>query len=357
MVFKLSSAIDSVSRQLKALKQTPLEKKVSEATSNENWGVANSVLIELARMTSDYNNYATIMKEIWEGITDKKERWRRIFKSLVLLEYCVKYGSDRCGEETRSELFKVRPLLEFKFMEEGRERGAGIREKAKELTDLVTNPEQLRAERLKAREGKDRYVGISSNAAGGQTVVAPSGYVDGETGRTSTAATTATAVPNDIHGTSKLDQLREKEKMRKSTTPQYSASGKVVVKPPTVIRRVSSSSSDHSVKKPPVVANLIDFDEPVKHSPVQHSPAPVHPSPPNPYMQPTYVQPGFVQPTYPQPTYGQPAYQYSTPPTNPVFNPYMQQSNPFGATPAAAYTPPKAAAPASTNPFAAFNGL
>ena len=149
---QFSSMLDSVTTKVKSFNQTPLEKKVSEATSNENWGVANSALIELARETNDFNNFAVIMKGIWEGLADKKEKWRRIYKALVLLEYCLKYGSERVCNEARSEVYKIRPLQDFKHMEEGRDKGMGIRDKAKAVADLLGDAEQLKAERAKATE-------------------------------------------------------------------------------------------------------------------------------------------------------------------------------------------------------------
>ena len=281
MQAKFSNAFDSLTRQVKALRQTPLEKDVTDATSNDNWGVANSALIELARATNDYTNYAVVMKGVWEGISDKKDRWRRIFKSLVLLEYCIKNGSDRCGDEARSELHKVRSLEEFKYMEEGREKGAGIREKSKQLVELLTNAELLKNERLKARESKEKYVGIASNAAGGQTIVAPSGYV---TSVTQHNETPTTFVDEESNGTSKLEEYRQRDKLRELEKQQhkpapvtYSQSGKIVIKQPprgsniTNINNASSSSSSSSGEE-----DLIDFGPPKPVQSKQPVEKPVH---------------------------------------------------------------------------------
>ena len=371
MQAKFSNAFDSLTRQVKALRQTPLEKDVTDATSNDNWGVANSALIELARATNDYTNYAVVMKGVWEGIGDKKERWRRIFKSMVLLEYCVKNGSDRCGDEARSELHKIRALEDFKFMEEGRDKGAGIRDKAKQLVELLSNSELLKAEKAKARESKEKYVGIASNSAGGQTIVAPSGYVSGTAVN---ASSSDHAVSNDeVNGTSKLDEYREKDRIRReaaaaaSKAPVLSNSGKIIVKaPPTkpATKEILYSSSSSSSSED----DLIDFDPKPVAKPVVKQAAPQAVAPfvqpqyaqqpaPNPYAQvpPQYGQTNpYAQaaPQYNQPNpYAQAAAQYGRP------NPYAQaaaqygQPNPY-AQAAAQYGQAAPYAQAAPNPYA-----
>lgn len=38
------------------------------------------------------------MSTVWSAIGDKKEKWRRIFKGLNLLDYLLKFGSERVGK-------------------------------------------------------------------------------------------------------------------------------------------------------------------------------------------------------------------------------------------------------------------
>ena len=289
MTTSFASVFDSVTRQIKALRQTPLEKEVSDATSNDNWGVANSALIQLARSTNDFNNFAVIMKGIWEGLSDKREKWRRIYKSLVLLEYCIKHGSGRVADEARSELFRIRPLSDFKFMEEGREKGPGIREKSKLICDLLADNELLKAERLKAMETKEKYGGIASNGGGGQTIITPGGYTASSSSASAGPARPMESMGNEEHSTSKLDEYKERERARKSQNasanrspaePVISSSGKMVVKPPPVtgrskpvVARQSSSSSSGASSPEKISSNLIDFDAPAV--PVQQARPPV----------------------------------------------------------------------------------
>jgi epsin len=396
MTSAFSSIMDSVTRQIKSFKQTPLEKKVSDATSNDNWGVANSTLIELARETQDFNNFSVIMKGIWEGIGDRKEKWRRIYKSLTLLEYCLKYGSERACNEARSEVYKLRPLGDFKHMEEGRDKGSGIREKSKYLVDLLTNHELLKAERVKSTESKEKYSGISSGGA----QATPTGYVSSSVVSNSYATRSperaAPALSPD-NTTSKLDEYRARERKKKEEAsaprpsgPVLSNSGKVVVNQSGFTkkaapgnsgiqsRRDSSSSSSSSDDSPAIKTtnDLIDFDAPVviaQPKPAICSPgytAPVHRIP---SAQPQETAPYGQAAPAPAPSnlYGQAALAPSNPYAQPAMqtNPYSQpynpyapmmtnQTNPYGGMNTVGFMggqqqPNKDA----NNPFAALSGL
>jgi len=312
MTSAFSSVFDSVTRKIKSFKQTPFEKRVSEATSNDNWGVANSTLIELARETFDYSNCGIILREIFEALSDKKEKWRRVFKGLSLLEYCVKYGSERVVSEARSESGKLRALEDFKFMEAGRDKGPGIREKSKYLIDLLGNAEELKSERAKAQQSKERYAGLSSGGA----APVPSGYVNTPPG---TAASVGHVSSENT--TAKLDEYREKEKMReKQVNVNIAPSGKIVVNksglvggnqsaPKVSSNLISDASSSSTPEKKHVVDNLIDFDAPVS---VVQKPSLCDPSFTQSAPKPlAAVQQGMSNP-------------YSQPQVNPG-NPYMQQ--------------------------------
>ena len=401
------SVFDQVSRKIKALKQTPLEKEVTDATSNDNWGVANSALIQLARATSDYNSFSTIMRGIWDGLGDKRERWRRIYKSLVLLEYCIKYGAERACNEARAESYKIRPLQDFKFMEEGRDKGPGIREKSKYIVDLLADAALLKQERAKAMESKEKYSGIASSG-GGQTVVVPSGYA-GNNYSSSSAPAAGRAMPSmssdslTENGTNKLEEYREKERLRKSAAssqksslisePVLSSSGKVVVKSLPVngkarnqgSKRVSSasssssSSSDSSDSSPEnkkksniKTTNLIDFDaSPVSKPVVAPAPKPVPAVAPQvaqppaygfapgfPQQQPTYPQFGYQQQAaYPNLGYGQPSFpQQGYPQQSPMYgspNPLAPSYPGFTAGVSPAVYPNAMPAQPAYNPYTA----
>lgn len=162
---KLSYLVSQASEKVKEAaatlnKDSPLEKNLKEATSDKNWGCSTTLLLEVAKASFDYNEYSIIMKAVWDGLSVKSCRWRKIYKTLTLLEYLLKNGNEKVVDETRENLYKIKRFYDFHFTEEGRDKGNGIREKAKIITDLVTDNEYLRAEKEISRRTRDKVVGI-----------------------------------------------------------------------------------------------------------------------------------------------------------------------------------------------------
>lgn len=78
------------------------------------------------------------MKFVWDKINESKSKeWRRIYKALNLLEFLIKFGSNRCVSSAKDELFRLRTLQDFNYMDSGIERGSGIREKARSICSLL----------------------------------------------------------------------------------------------------------------------------------------------------------------------------------------------------------------------------
>ncbi|KAJ1607212.1 putative transmembrane domain-containing protein [Cryptosporidium canis] len=162
---------------------TQLEKWLKEATANTNWGCSSTILSEIARSMTDYHDYVVVQKCIGECLSEKPSKWRKIFKTLVLVEYLLKNGIDRFVDDIKEYIYKIRHLQDFHYTEEGRDRGAGIREKSKYILGLLNDPVQLKAERKKARDNRGKYIGIN-----------------GRTGRLATPAPTSVSVSASVAG-------------------------------------------------------------------------------------------------------------------------------------------------------------
>merc|ERR1719487_810039 len=149
-----------------------LEKKLKEACSNENWGCPNSLLAEIGQATWSPDDYRTVMSYVWATMGEPPKYWRRILKALNLLEYLLKSGSEHCIDEARDNLYKIRSLEGFHFEEEGKDKGIGLREKAKVVAELLNDRSTLREERDKCRQLRDKFVGISAGYGGEQRTFA-----------------------------------------------------------------------------------------------------------------------------------------------------------------------------------------
>jgi len=161
MIASLKNKAGQLSSKLKT--QTPLEKNIAEATSNANWGVSNTVLYDICKSSHDFSEYPIIMQNVWAALAERGAKWRRVFKALTLVEFLIKNGAERITDELRDGQFKIRQLTDFYHMEDGQDRGRGIKEKATQILALLNNPEEVRAEREKSKKNREKFMGISSD--------------------------------------------------------------------------------------------------------------------------------------------------------------------------------------------------
>ncbi|EGB05727.1 hypothetical protein AURANDRAFT_30389, partial [Aureococcus anophagefferens] len=132
------------------------ERKVFEALNNKNWGASSTTLNDIARETYSYDKFQKIFKLIWEAADSPPRNWRKVFKSLMLCEYLVKNGCERCVDEIRDHSFRVRQLQDFNYYEDKLDRGQGVREKAKQLVELLVDNDVVREARENAKRLRDK---------------------------------------------------------------------------------------------------------------------------------------------------------------------------------------------------------
>lgn len=173
---KLKHEAVKIKRQAKAVAEleTPFEKNLREATSNRKWGCSNSVLHELALDAQSYKYRQKIMTRAWDNLKGNQEKWRRILKTLIMLEYLLKNGSDTILAELRTEQLSIRRLTSYQCREEGVDRGSGIREKAEKIFKLLEDKELLKEEREQARLHHAKLSGSGTAGGGGSARKAPS---------------------------------------------------------------------------------------------------------------------------------------------------------------------------------------
>ncbi|EPE09552.1 golgi family to endosome transport protein [Ophiostoma piceae UAMH 11346] len=98
---------------------TEMEAKVREATNNEPWGASSTLMQEIANGTFNYQTLNEIMPMLYRRFTEKAaEEWRQIYKSLQLLEFLIKHGSERVIDDARSHLTLLKMLRQFHFIDQ-----------------------------------------------------------------------------------------------------------------------------------------------------------------------------------------------------------------------------------------------
>lgn len=99
---------------------------------------------------------------IYKRFTEKSaEEWRQIYKALQLMEFLVKNGSERVIDDARAHLSLLKMLRQFHFIDaNGKDQGLNVRNRSKELTDLLGDVERIRSERKKSRTTRNKYAGV-----------------------------------------------------------------------------------------------------------------------------------------------------------------------------------------------------
>uniref|UniRef100_A0A2S2PAH6 Clathrin interactor 1 n=1 Tax=Schizaphis graminum TaxID=13262 RepID=A0A2S2PAH6_SCHGA len=165
-MWKVRELADKVTNVV--LNYTEIEAKVREATNDEAWGPTGNLMQEVAQATFMFEHFPEVMGMLWKRMLhENKKNWRRTYKSLLLLNYLVKNGSERVVTSAREHIYDLRGLENYSFVDEfGKDQGINIRHKVRELIDFVQDDDKLREERKKAKKNKDKYIGLSSEAMG-----------------------------------------------------------------------------------------------------------------------------------------------------------------------------------------------
>ncbi|OMJ29922.1 Epsin-1, partial [Smittium culicis] len=120
--------------------------------------------------------FIEIMEVVDKRLNDKGKYWRHVYKVFDLLYIFIPrlflppissnssnpslYGSEQVVSYSKQNLYIVKTLKEFQFIDEaGRDRGLNVRQKAKDVTDLLTDLDKLN----KIRSGNSK--GSRNNAS------------------------------------------------------------------------------------------------------------------------------------------------------------------------------------------------
>ena len=103
--------------------QAELEKKINEATINETGFPSISLLNEISLRTDDTEECKIISKNCIRILGLKPKMWKRILRSLALIEHILKTGNQNFVEQIKDERDRIKDLFEFKYEEEDKDRG------------------------------------------------------------------------------------------------------------------------------------------------------------------------------------------------------------------------------------------
>ncbi|KAJ1958812.1 hypothetical protein IWQ62_004845, partial [Dispira parvispora] len=154
---------------------TEIQMKVRNATSNDPWGPSGAQMAEIAEATYNNHDFFEIMEILDKRLNDKGKHWRHVFKALVVLDYCIHCGSENVVSYTTKNLYVVKTLREFQHRNEsGKDEGANVRQKAKEITTLLEDEERLKEARKNRLQMKDRIRGLGNSRYNAELPPSPS---------------------------------------------------------------------------------------------------------------------------------------------------------------------------------------
>ncbi|KAF8900869.1 hypothetical protein CPB84DRAFT_1680188 [Gymnopilus junonius] len=142
--------------------------KVRDATCNDPWGPSGTQMNEIAQLTYNPNDFIEIMEILDKRLNDKGKNWRHVFKSLTVLDYLLHEGSENVMIYCQDNIYVIKTLREFQFVDEdGKDQGANVRQKAKDISNLLHDEDRLREERRSRASMRDRMLGGAENAGHG----------------------------------------------------------------------------------------------------------------------------------------------------------------------------------------------
>ena len=152
-----------------------------EATNDDPWGPSGQQMQEISSCTFAYEAFPEVMGMLWKRMLhDDRQNWRRIYKSLLLLDYLIKNGSERVVTSAREHVYDLRSLENYTHVDvNGKDQGINIRHKVTDMLEFVQDDDRLRDERKKAKKNKDKYIGMSSDAMGFRSGGGSGGFEDG----------------------------------------------------------------------------------------------------------------------------------------------------------------------------------
>ncbi|KAH9961017.1 hypothetical protein BC827DRAFT_1204406 [Russula dissimulans] len=136
------------------------EAKVRTVTSNDGVIPSGAQMHELAELSHRHEDFIDIVTMLDKRLNDKGKYWRHIYKSLVVVEYLLHSGSPKVAQYFRDNIYLIKTLTEFQHIDDnGRDVGADVRVRARELSRLLADDKALTETRKQRKQMRDRMAG------------------------------------------------------------------------------------------------------------------------------------------------------------------------------------------------------
>jgi len=169
------SAVTEITKQTEELSDTVMGASeatvmVRKATNSDPWGPSGTDMLKIANLSQRHTEGRQIMDALWLRLTNtgSGKNWRNVYKGLLLLEYLLKNGAERISGEVRTQIFDLKALTRFHYVDdEDVDRGLSVRERSKQIIELVHDTNRLKEERKIAHQNRSKYTESISSGGGG----------------------------------------------------------------------------------------------------------------------------------------------------------------------------------------------
>ncbi|KAJ3159801.1 hypothetical protein HDU86_001453 [Geranomyces michiganensis] len=118
-------------------------------------------MADISQSTFNHRDYVEIMEMVDKRLNDSGKNWRHVFKALTLLDYLLHTGSEAVITYAREHIHVIKTLKEFQYIDDdGKDQGANVRQKCKDITALLADETRLREERKTRADMRGRMTGL-----------------------------------------------------------------------------------------------------------------------------------------------------------------------------------------------------
>lgn len=193
-------------------------------------------------------------------------------QALQLLEFLVKNGSERVIDDARSHVSLLKMLRQFHFIDQnGKDQGINVRNRAKELAELLSDVDRIRSERKKARSNRNKFGGVEGGMGmGGGFSSGSSSRYGGFGSESAEYGGSSGGVYGDGGGFGGQDPSFNETQQRRERFDEYDEydEGDTVASPPrrkepatTSTRREPKKAEPPKPKEPEPVVDLLAWDD------------------------------------------------------------------------------------------------
>lgn len=128
---------------------------VRDATSNDKKIPTQEKLKQVAYNTHGFVEMQEIQSVIICRLNDCGRNWMHVFKSLLVMEYCLVFGSEAFFDYAQENIQQIRTLKDFQYIDSKHiDRGACIREKSKYVYSLLCSKDKVNSLRKENSVGE-----------------------------------------------------------------------------------------------------------------------------------------------------------------------------------------------------------